>query len=619
MSGQLARACVVAIGFHLTVGVTPGGCEPSDRNPPLKNVQELIEGLPDHPCWVRVNETKPPYRFIKQYSSAADHCQGITMVGDHYVIAHSMGNNLGPVGATSADYGLLFVGDGTGSSSFHRVGSSTTRGRGPFPHCGGIQSCGDIVVVAVEPRYLPEEYGGKGHYGKGSEVVFLDLSNPHQPVELPVRIERKEKLAGAAGIAYHEADKCHYVVVQYGEGVDLYKSNGLRLTDPNCDFPFPPTAIEESWPGGGTNLLYEETGRLYMAGLRTQSGSEEVILSEIENPGGSATIKHLPDRPLGKTPNDSKLASFRWGGGIVVRGGTDIDVLSVPRALYKPLQYRHANVCRWTKSPSIRLCHKGAYVAKFYVLWEEDGERKSWASDKRLTGYETTVVLPSHATNISLNGQAQTGLLGSQAWKDIMRGGKLFDLPDIRPGLHKRYTVSGIGLKPSYEVFQCSCRVNDLGEGDFSGKARLEGRVEWRFPGRSWYLEGMNFDKTTPKATYTNWEHFWDSQTDDMAFFVTKDYRNLLFNRQYAIAKTDDDFESIDAARIAKLLESPEKGKQYDPGDRKAHEMIGKIFVFKTEDGRLVKIKVSDWTQTRLDEERRHESVDIQYAIYGKR
>jgi len=415
----------------------------SDRNPPLKDVLGLIEGLKGRNVNLRARGTKPPKHFAERYSPAADHCQGITMIRNCYVISHSAGNDT--IHPNTKD-GFLFVGEGQ-SGTFHKVPSE-----GSFPHCGGIQSCGDILVEATEPRYSYNMLTKKGkHHGQGSEVVFLDLSEPHKPVTLPVRIRRKARLAGAAGIAYHEKDKCHYVVVQCSGGFDLYKSNGRPLTDSKCEFTFLGSVKTSHACGGGTNLLYENTGKLYMAGFEGGEGSKSkrkrILLSEIVNPGGEATVSFVKAIDMQFKGEDSSLApkeqqDFRWGGGIAVKSPNEIEIVAVSRCFYVP-GMEYSKISLLTKRPWFEIRHKGAYVAKFYVSWKEKGQTKDWKSGKKAAGFRRTFVLPSDTTSIHLNAQAMTGLPGEWAWKDAIR-------KTIPP--NKVYTVKGTTLKPTYSA-----------------------------------------------------------------------------------------------------------------------------------------------------------------------
>lgn len=416
-------------GDYMTGLYVKGGeikeIHPYEQNPALHDVKGLIENLPIKYCPILVRNTYSTKHLFTTYSAGIDHVQGIAMIQNNYIIAQA------------ARWGkketLLVIGDGENKCSFHLIGKR-------FPHSGGIQSCGNILAVPVEPAYVAEK-----HKGKGSEILFVDFSNPHHPIELPLKIDRPEKYAGAVGIAYHAEHKRHYVVVS-ADDLDLYGSNGLPLSDPNCEFTLLKSLKASGHSGGGTNLLYESTGKLYMTGLtRDDSGRETIEVSEIENPEKEATVVPTLTKKLSQSGSKNNYsAGFRWGGGIIVKNSEEIDAIAVARTLTYGLAQNYTKVKRWTKSPWVRLLHNGAYVAKIYLSWKVDGQKKTWSSGKKSVGYEVALVLPENARNVHLNIQAMTGLLGNKAWKDI-----------IRKEIPTQYTYEFIGttLSPKYKAW----------------------------------------------------------------------------------------------------------------------------------------------------------------------
>jgi len=54
--------------------------------------------------------------------------------------------------------------------------------------------------------------------------------------------------------------------------------------------------------------------------------------------------------------------------------------------------------------------HSGAYVAKFYVDWKEDGQPKSWKSGNQTAGYSDVIWLNGNVSEIRITAQAATGL-----------------------------------------------------------------------------------------------------------------------------------------------------------------------------------------------------------------
>jgi len=409
-----------------SAGATNVGLD--EQNCALHDVKGIIETLPVKYAPLEIKGTCSTKHLTRTYSAAMDHVQGITMIGNQFIIAQSTGNLPSRQGKT-----LLVACDGKKNCSFHLVGSK-------FPHCGGIQSCGNILAVAIEPRY-----DGKSHHGKGSQVLFFDFSNPQKPVELPVKIERADKYAGAAGIAFHQQHKCHYVVV-YDKDVDIYKSNGFSLRDSRCEFNLVASLKSGgAASGAGTNLLYEDTGDLYMVGLdRAGDGWEQIILSKIESLDQDPSIVPVSTKKLSKSGSgDDFAAGFRWGGGIVVKNNGEIDALAASRTLCYGSPNNFTKVKAWTKTPWVRIVHKGAYVAKFYLTWTVDGQQKRWESGKKGVGYDETLILPDNAQNVRLTAQSMTGLLGKNAWKNIIKR----EIPT-----QYTYEVRGTTLHPGYDA-----------------------------------------------------------------------------------------------------------------------------------------------------------------------
>lgn len=64
----------------------------------------------------------------------------------------------------------------------------------------------------------------------------------------------------------------------------------------------------------------------------------------------------------------------------------------------------------------VKVKHAGAYVARFTVTWEEPDAKgvygpKSWASGEKTVGYSQQVDLPGDARNVTILGEAATGLV----------------------------------------------------------------------------------------------------------------------------------------------------------------------------------------------------------------
>jgi len=85
--------------------------------------------------------------------------------------------------------------------------------------------------------------------------------------------------------------------------------------------------------------------------------------------------------------------------------------------------------------------HSGAYVAKFFMNWTEDGQPRSWSSGKKTAGYSKVIRLKGNAREITITAQADTGL----GWVTIFRL-KLDEPPNTV------YVVKGTTLNRRWEM-----------------------------------------------------------------------------------------------------------------------------------------------------------------------
>jgi thiol-activated cytolysin len=96
----------------------------------------------------------------------------------------------------------------------------------------------------------------------------------------------------------------------------------------------------------------------------------------------------------------------------------------------------------------VRFKHSGAYVAKFFVDWEEGDSSgrfvaRSWESGKQTAGYSQQVNLPGDARNVRLRAEAATGLVWSP-W------GEILNLTLAGPD-NKTYRVKGTTLHRAWD------------------------------------------------------------------------------------------------------------------------------------------------------------------------
>jgi hypothetical protein len=92
----------------------------------------------------------------------------------------------------------------------------------------------------------------------------------------------------------------------------------------------------------------------------------------------------------------------------------------------------------------IEFKHSGAYIAKFYMTWTENGDKQSWNSGEKTNGYSYKHHFDGNVRDIHINAQAKTGLVW-QAW------GTIWDLKLNAPP-NKTYTAKGTTLNRSYST-----------------------------------------------------------------------------------------------------------------------------------------------------------------------
>jgi len=85
----------------------------------------------------------------------------------------------------------------------------------------------------------------------------------------------------------------------------------------------------------------------------------------------------------------------------------------------------------------VRLVHRGAYVAKFYVAWE--GQAGAWQSGTKTAGWETEITLPPNVQTVRLNAQEHTGF----NWRTVLNQ----TLP-----VQRTYTLTGTTLHPGWNA-----------------------------------------------------------------------------------------------------------------------------------------------------------------------
>ena len=124
----------------------------------------------------------------------------------------------------------------------------------------------------------------------------------------------------------------------------------------------------------------------------------------------------------------------------------------------------------------------------------------------------------------------------------------------------------------------------------------------------------MDFDSDKAETHGYAKGYPWFSEPYAFTLFCnSQDSTALSFNQGYA--RTKKDFDKINRNEIATLLSVAENVHKPDETTYERDE----VFVFKTKEGRLVKMTVRDWkTDWNKWGEWRHWEVKIQYVCYEK-
>jgi hypothetical protein len=299
----------------------------------FRDIPGQLQRLNPVPTDGRIPDT---YRveYLPGYNAVIDHVGGVAQLSDgRRVLSHS----------TQANRAMVVIEDGQGGSRFLFVGNGG--------HAGAIQAAGSVIVV---PVYGPS----------GSDLVFIDARDRNAPREMTHLRKPLDGQVNAAGIVFHPGELRHYLITttvsDYGAATRkprLYRTSGQSLFDVGTRFSEVGALDSLFTSQGGTQLLVDDTGALYVAALfRTEPSGEE------GKPAGQAlrlgmewiALSRLhpnnltSERPLRYRLYDSGLwlaesPGFRWGGSIGNRGvdllviGAHRRLALLPTAPYHPL------------------------------------------------------------------------------------------------------------------------------------------------------------------------------------------------------------------------------------------------------------------------------------------
>ena len=132
----------------------------------------------------------------------------------------------------SSDHEAYFIVVGKTVDGYEIIQKKTIS-HNPYRHAGGIQIIGDYLVVGVEDNSKRNK----------SRVCFFHMRNPEKPTGDPIITiprEGEEKLATAGAIAIAKRSADHLLVVGSWDSdtLDFYRSNGVALGKPGCEFTY---------------------------------------------------------------------------------------------------------------------------------------------------------------------------------------------------------------------------------------------------------------------------------------------------------------------------------------------------------------------------------------------
>jgi len=298
------------------------------HDPPLvRDVEASFLRIPAHGAplvaWFGDQVQRPSYTTrLGNRLGFRNHFQSVQRLpGSNYLVV-SGSDPRGPMSS-------LFV-IRLGSRPHDAALGSNLRGPGPPPrgdavvagvdvdgtmwHAGGLATYGRVLVVPV--------YGGSPLHGR---VLFYDMSDPEQPVRLPVQIDRPGQKAYAAAIA--RLANRHYLVAilsdrdESARRLDLYLSLTGALADgfgaePVTWFADAVVAREGQDVNFGDfqniSFVQQTDGRIFLVGLHNTAPSMDILpgrdyadLYELDFPDGLAD----PATPTLRVPVVTKIAN----------------------------------------------------------------------------------------------------------------------------------------------------------------------------------------------------------------------------------------------------------------------------------------------------------------------
>ncbi|WP_406700889.1 hypothetical protein V5E97_19050 [Singulisphaera sp. Ch08] len=190
----------------------------------------------------------------------------------------------------------------------------------PLRHAGGIQLCGDVLVLGLEDNQAKLR----------SEIQFWNVRTPDRPIQMThLTIRRRgaetDQTAGAVGLAKRKDGHVLAVANWDSRAMDFYISNGKSLQDPQCRFSFAARwdsskADRRAWQPNDNlgayqaiNLIADADGELCLLGFNTTSQSKDFVdLFHVDLNQTSAQLTKLANKRMMLTNGNH----FLYGGGM---------------------------------------------------------------------------------------------------------------------------------------------------------------------------------------------------------------------------------------------------------------------------------------------------------------
>lgn len=284
----------------------------NDTNPRVKDVEAQFKKI--------TNDAKK--RLISgntdELNIGVDHIQGIARNATNVFLTHS----------SPGERGILIVcSRGENSKILQKV---KLHNKG-YPHPGGIQLIGDVLVIPVEKDV-------------GSFVMFYDLrpiALNKEPQRLEVQIERGAK-AGAAGITSYfnslQRQEVHLVGVYDNGSTWIYESNGKPLDSPELSFTRTRLPDLKQSDYSAINLLTDDSNRVWMIGFRTKKKGAAYVedymdLYQFDFAQAAFEKKVMNQHVITKhgSTKGSYGVHFRWAGGLIINSSDSIAALACQR------------------------------------------------------------------------------------------------------------------------------------------------------------------------------------------------------------------------------------------------------------------------------------------------